>query len=169
MKAVFSSLICLCVLPSSLFAAAPVDYQRDVKPILARSCTSCHGAGKQKGSLRLDTAAAALKGGDTGPAVVPGKSAASPLYQSVSGGKDAPRMPPKGRLTPVEIATLKAWIDGGAKAPAQEQAAAAQAGNKPAFERRQRGDDDDDDDREREKRMKGRGRDRRQRREREDR
>jgi mono/diheme cytochrome c family protein len=154
------------VLTPSLRAAAPVDYQRDIQPILAKNCVSCHGADKQKGALRLDTVAAALRGGDAGPAIVPGKSAASPLFQSVTGGGDVRRMPPKSKLTAAEIALLKTWIDAGAKAPAGEKAAPVAAANK----RMKGDDDDDDDDKEREGRKKGRERekDRKKKRERED-
>ena len=56
--------------------------------------------------------AAALKGGASGPAVVPGKSQASPLLQCLTGGGDIPRMPPKGPgLTAKQVALLRTWID----------------------------------------------------------
>src|SRR5262249_56080806 len=93
-------------------------------PTLSRNCYTCHGPDKQRSGLRLDTAAAALKGGDSGPALVPGKSAASRLIQAVTGADDVPQMPPKGaRLSDKDIAVLRAWIDDGAKAPANELAA----------------------------------------------
>ena len=93
------------------------SFDRDVKPIFAKHCLSCHGADKQKHGLRLDRKTDALKGGDSGAAIVPGKSAESLLFQLVSGqDKDRP-MPPKGGLSAAEIATLKAWIDQGAKWP----------------------------------------------------
>ena len=62
---------------------------------------------------------AALKGGDTrGPAIVPGKSAQSPLLQLVAGPVDGVQMPPKGeRLTAAQVATLRGWIDEGAPWP----------------------------------------------------
>jgi hypothetical protein len=94
-----------------------VDFARDIKPMFARNCLSCHGAEKQKGGLRLDRRADALKGGEDGVAIVPGKSAESLLFKLVSGqDKDRP-MPPKGPLSPQEIASLKAWIDQGTKWP----------------------------------------------------
>jgi hypothetical protein len=99
--------------------AAEVDYVRDVQPILARSCTSCHGPQKQRRSLRLDTAASVREGGDSGPAVVPGQSAQSRLYQAITGAANVTAMPPKGpRLDATEIARIKTWIDQGAKLPA---------------------------------------------------
>jgi mono/diheme cytochrome c family protein len=103
-------------------AADAVDYLRDVKPILAKHCYACHGADKQRSGLRLDTAAAALKGGNAGPAVVPGKSQVSRMIQAVRGADDVAAMPPKGaKLTAEEIAALAAWIDQGAKFPAGEK------------------------------------------------
>ena len=57
---------------------SPVDYANQVKPILTRHCVSCHGAAKPRGGLRLDTAAAALKGGKSGPAVLPGNGDEEP-------------------------------------------------------------------------------------------
>ncbi len=102
-------------------AADPVDYLRDVKPILAKNCYACHGAEKQRSGLRLDTAASLLQGGNAGPAAVPGKSADSLIIKAVTGADDVKAMPPKGaRLTPAQVASLRAWIDGGAKAPANE-------------------------------------------------
>ena len=56
----------LTCLGGSLAAGAPVDYLRDVKPVLAEHCCRCHGASQQKSGLRLDTAALALKGGGVG-------------------------------------------------------------------------------------------------------
>lgn len=110
--------------PSALCAAESdetVDYVQDVKPILARRCYACHGALKQKNNLRLDTAVLAQKGGDGGPAVVPGKSDESLLLDAVTGANGVPKMPPEGEpLKPEEIAALKRWIESGAKAPAEK-------------------------------------------------
>jgi mono/diheme cytochrome c family protein len=114
----------LLLLPGRVLAAEPIDYLRDVKPIIARHCYACHGPDKQRSGLRLDTSAAAHKGGNNGPAVVPGKSASSRLIQAVTAADDVPVMPPKEpRLSKAEIAMLRAWIDAGAHAPADEVAA----------------------------------------------
>jgi hypothetical protein len=112
----------LCLLLPRIAAAAEstdgVDYIRDVKPILSRRCSTCHGALKQKNGLRLDTAALAQQGGDGGPAVVPGSSAESLLIDAVTGANGVPKMPPEGEpLKPEEIEILRKWIDQGAKAP----------------------------------------------------
>lgn len=103
--------------------AAPVDYLRDIKPLLSGQCGKCHGALQQKGGLRLDTAAAALVGGEHGPAIKPGASADSLLVRLVEGTHaDLARMPyKKPPLAGAQVALLKAWIDEGAKAPSDEQ------------------------------------------------
>ncbi len=104
--------------------AAEADFARNVRPVLARHCFSCHGPDKQRASLRLDTARALHAGGDSGPAVVPGKSGDSRLIHAVTGTGDAKPMPPKGpRLSEAEVAVLRAWIDGGALVPGGEAAA----------------------------------------------
>ena len=100
---------------------AEVDYVRDIKPILAKNCYECHGAATQKAKLRLDTAAAALKGGTSGPAVTPAKSDDSLLIEAVTGAEGVTRMPLKRPpLAADQIQLLKDWIDQGAKAPADE-------------------------------------------------
>lgn len=99
-------------------ARQPVDFDRDVKPIFVQHCLSCHGSDKQKGGLRLDRKADALKGGDSGPAIVPGKLAESSLLRLVSGEDKDTVMPPKGeRLSDKQVAVLRAWIEQGAKWP----------------------------------------------------
>ena len=105
-----------------LRGAEPVDYARDVKPIFAAFCTSCHGPQKQKGDLRLDLYDRIKRGGNTGPAVVGQKSAESILYHALAGDRpDISRMPPKGdRLSPAQVALIKRWIDEGAKGPDKE-------------------------------------------------
>src|SRR5262245_16210057 len=124
MRAVLAAVACCLFLLGTATAAEPVDYLRDVKPILTKHCWSCHGPDKQRSSLRLDTAAFALKGGNSGPAFVPGTAGDSRLIKAVTGSDDVPIMPPKEpRLSAAQIATIRAWIDQGAKAPADEAAA----------------------------------------------
>jgi mono/diheme cytochrome c family protein len=99
-------------------ADKPVDFDREVRPIFARHCFTCHGPDKQKGGLRLDQKADALKGGDDGAVIVVGKSAESPLVQLTAGLEADRVMPPKGeRLTKEQVGVLRAWIDQGAKWP----------------------------------------------------
>ncbi|MEZ0277555.1 MAG: c-type cytochrome domain-containing protein, partial [Roseimicrobium sp.] len=113
--------ILFCMLPLHLVPAA-VDYAREVKPLLATACVQCHGAANPKGKLRLDTAAAALKGGGTGPAVTPGAADKSLLITLLRGAHDEiPQMPYKRNpLTPEQIEVIQGWINEGAKFPAQE-------------------------------------------------
>ena len=107
---------------------ADVDYLAQVKPILIKHCASCHGAEKPRDGLRLDTAAAALKGGKSGPVIVPGRSEESELIASVRGEGSSDRMPlNRPPLKPAEIDVLARWIDQGAKRPNVEQAPDAPA------------------------------------------
>src|SRR5436309_4470579 len=103
--------------------AGPVDYVREVKPLLVERCYKCHGASQQKGKLRLDTAASALQGGESGPALKRGRSAESLIVQAVKGiHPEISRMPyKKPPLSDAQIALLERWIDQGARAPADEQ------------------------------------------------
>jgi mono/diheme cytochrome c family protein len=95
-----------------------VDFSREIKPIFADTCYQCHGAQKQKSGLRLDIRERAMAGGDTGKAIVPGKSAESLLYRYVAGLHPETRMPPKGDgLNAQQIARIRAWIDAGAPWP----------------------------------------------------
>ena len=88
-----------------------------VKPLLDSRCISCHGAEKQKGGLRMDSRAALIKGGDTGPALVPGKPSESLLVQAVNHTKKDLEMPPKEKLTLNDIAVVERWIRDGAPWP----------------------------------------------------
>jgi mono/diheme cytochrome c family protein len=96
-------------------AARPVDFVRDIKPILQNSCVKCHGRGRAKGGFSLETRGALLEGGDSGPAVTPGTSETSHLIALVAGLDPDNVMPQKGsRLKPEQIGLLRAWIDQGA-------------------------------------------------------
>ena len=100
-------------------AADPVDFKRQVRPILEAYCLKCHGAEKPKGDLSLVTRAAALKGGEDGPSIVPGDPAKSPLYTTTTLPPDHDDvMPPKGeKLSKAQQDTLKTWIEQGAAWP----------------------------------------------------
>ena len=101
-------------------AAPPVDFQRQVQPILAEICTLCHGVDgdDRKSGLRLDLRPDALKGGESGsPAIVPGRPAESEFIRRITSDDPDVRMPPndsKKSLTSDQIATLKQWIAEGA-------------------------------------------------------
>lgn len=111
-------------------AKREIDFTRDIAPILSKSCYRCHGPKKQKGGLALHLADRALTGGDSGPAIVPGKSAESRLIRYVAGIDEDNMMPPDGageRLSDAQIGLLRAWIDQGARwsGPAAPRAAAS--------------------------------------------
>ncbi|MGH9361293.1 MAG: c-type cytochrome domain-containing protein, partial [Thermoanaerobaculia bacterium] len=99
-------------------AEGEVDFARDIQPIIAKHCIKCHGPDEQESGFRLDSREAALKGGDVGKGIVPGKSAESPLIRYVSGVDKEITMPPEGEgepLNPKQIGLLRAWIDQGVK------------------------------------------------------
>jgi hypothetical protein len=107
-------------LPSAAVADEPgrVDFARDVRPIFASRCLRCHGSKKQEGGLRLDLKAAALRGGDSGPILRPGKSDKSTLVERLTATDETSRMPQGGKpLTSEQIALVKRWIDQGASWP----------------------------------------------------
>ncbi len=96
-------------------ASHKIDFAAEVKPIFESSCIKCHGRGKDKGGFRLDNRETFLKGGDSGPVIVTGKSAESLLISLVQGFDPDSVMPKKGsRLTAEQIGIIRAWIDQGA-------------------------------------------------------
>ncbi len=99
-----------------------VTYERDIKPILDESCIKCHGPEKPKGKLRLDSLEGALKGGEDGKVLIPGRSAQSMLVHNIAhAGDPDDYMPPlhnKAHIPPLtreQVALIRAWIDQGAK------------------------------------------------------
>lgn len=93
-------------------------FEKKVRPILVNRCFECHGdQAKPKGNLRLDSLEAALEGGETGPALVPGKAKESLLVSAINYG-DVYQMPPKSKLPADEIAVLTKWVESGAAWPA---------------------------------------------------
>src|SRR5437899_11897198 len=99
-------------------ANRPVDFAKDVQPLLSRHCYSCHGPDKQKADLRWDSKDSLSKVGDHGPILKPGDSAGSRVVALVAGLDPESVMPPKGeRLTEAEIGLLRSWIDQGGHWP----------------------------------------------------
>jgi len=110
-------------LVTTAFAAGPVNFGHDVKPILEKYCLSCHGEEKPKGGLRLTTRENAIKGGENkGAGIVPMEPLKSPVYVSTTLPPDSEDvMPPKGeKLTKEQTEILKDWIAQGADWPASE-------------------------------------------------
>src|SRR5688572_19678863 len=106
-------------------AAAPnrdgLEYfEKHVRPVFVENCYKCHSAEaeKVKGGLLLDTRDGLLKGGDTGPALLPGDPERSLLIKAVRYTDENLQMPPKGKkLGPEQIAGLEAWVKMGAPDP----------------------------------------------------
>src|SRR5437867_6604118 len=98
-------------------AADPSDFfESRIRPVLVNNCFSCH-ASSQLGGLRLDSRNAILKGGKSGPALVPGQPEESRLIRAINHPDPKLRMPMGGRLKDDEIADLEAWVKMGAPWP----------------------------------------------------
>ncbi len=95
-------------------AEEPVSFTKEIQPIMESSCWNCHGASLQLSKLDLRTREGALKGGEHGASIVPGKADESKLYRLVA-GLDKPSMPLDGsKLTAGQIVAVKTWINEGA-------------------------------------------------------
>ena len=94
---------------------AITHFEQHIRPILVTKCIKCHGEKKQEGKLRLDTRAAMLAGGESGPSIAPGKSAESLLVEAIK--YESFEMPPTGQLSAKEIAQFERWIAAGAVWP----------------------------------------------------
>jgi mono/diheme cytochrome c family protein/cytochrome c553 len=116
------SLVFPLLLVSTAPAADMTHFEQRIRPLLIENCIDCHGPEKQKGGLRLDSRAGWQNGGDSGPAVLPGKLEGSHLWRAISYADRDLKMPPKRKLKESEIADLKLWIEGGAPDPREEVA-----------------------------------------------
>ena len=121
MPAICRFAVFLPLLASATAPAAPLRFNRDVRPILSQSCFACHGpdsAHGREGGLRLDLREAALAGGDSGrPAIVPGNPDASEILRRITSENPEERMPPPTShltLKPGDAETLRRWITEGA-------------------------------------------------------
>ena len=126
-------LLVLCLLsastPLSLLKGqtdAEQFFESKVRPILASNCYTCH-TGAKSGGLRLDSREAILKGGKSGPAVIPGNPRDSLLIQATNNTHPRIKMPPGDKLEETDIADLSKWVSGGAAWP-QSSTPAASAG-----------------------------------------
>src|SRR5215813_5539827 len=94
-------------------------FEKSIRPVLVRECYSCHAttAEKIRGGLTLDTRDGARKGGEKGPAVVPGDADKSLLLKAIRHTDDDFKMPPKKKLDAAVIADFEKWIAMGAPDP----------------------------------------------------
>ncbi len=102
-------------------AKQKVEYVKDIKPLLDKSCTECHSGEKPKGGYRTDTIENLTKGSGSDAPIIPGNSAKSPLVHYVADLVAESEMPPTDKrdkypaLSKEQISLLRAWIDQGAK------------------------------------------------------
>ncbi|AGA29841.1 DUF1553 domain-containing protein [Singulisphaera acidiphila] len=122
------SLIATLISPSCAEAFADPDgvtfFEQKIRPVLVKECYSCHSADAKalKGGLRVDSRAGLLAGGDSGPAVVPGKPEESPLLDALR--HDGIAMPPKSKLSSAIVADFERWIKIGLPDPRLERSKA---------------------------------------------
>lgn len=103
--------------PGAWAADSKALFKHRIAPVLSERCAACHNAKKRNGGLDVTSRDSLLKGGDSGPAIVPGKTAESWLLDMVSG--DEPEMPKNSKpLTAEQLSDLRKWIEGGAEWPA---------------------------------------------------
>jgi len=108
-------LVALSVSASSPESSGIEFFEKHVRPVLVENCYKCHSAEaeKLKGGLHLDSKEGVLKGGDTGPAIVPGQPDKSLLIKAVRYADENLQMPPKGKkLTAEQIADLAEFAVG---------------------------------------------------------
>ncbi len=130
----------LWLLPAVLLRAASgaaestAFFENRIRPVLASECYECHGAAKQKGGLRLDSRDGVRRGGESGPAVIPGDGRGSRLVQAITQSDPEHRMP--RNRPPLEasvVADIVRWVDAGAPDP-RDQPPAADASAKASWE-----------------------------------
>jgi mono/diheme cytochrome c family protein len=92
-------------------------FEQKIRPVLEGTCVKCHGAAKVSGGLRLDSRAAVLAGGDSGPAVEPGDPANSLLVQAIRHEEGLAMPPKKPKLPDETIAAFESWVRAGAPDP----------------------------------------------------
>ena len=121
-------LLILAISASIVFGQPSNEFfEREIRPLLAKNCQQCHGAKNAFAGLRLHEKSSAMKGSDSGPVIVPGKSADSKLLRAVR-GDGIQRMPPAGPLPAEEIKKLVQWIEMGAPWPESPATASSASG-----------------------------------------
>src|SRR5258708_36468378 len=108
-------------------------FEKQVRPLLVARCASCHGASQQFSMLRVDSREALLRGGNRGPAIVPGDPQLSLLAKAIR--HEGLKMPVGGKLEPGEIAAVEKWINLGAPWPDDTAAQPAAVGTPGQYER----------------------------------
>ena len=114
-------------------------FEEHIRPVLVDRCYGCHSVekGKHKGGLLVDSRDALLKGGATGPAVIPGDPDKSLIVKAIKQLSDEMKMPPEDRLTPSQIADFEQWVKDGAFDPrtqANPPAKTAALGSEPGID-----------------------------------
>ena len=130
------ALLFLATACSPAFAAEPPRaadvefFEAKVRPLLVERCQSCHSTRtkKERGGLLLDSRSAILKGGDSGPAVVPGELDKSLLIKAIRYQDKTLHMPPAGKLAEREVATLEEWVRRGVPFPGPDDTATVKHG-----------------------------------------
>jgi hypothetical protein len=103
--------------------AAEVDeafFETQIRPVLIERCFECHGRGNLNGDLRVDSRDSLIKGGETGPAIVPGNAESSLLVRAIRHTDAHLQMPPKSKLSKEIVGDFEQWINAGAPWPAFE-------------------------------------------------
>jgi mono/diheme cytochrome c family protein len=113
------ALLGLAIVTAATARSAGTDefFETKVRPVLVKNCYACH-TDSRMGGLRLDSAAGVAKGGNSGPAIVPGKPDESLLVQAIRRTHERIKMPPSGKLPDADIAAIAEWITRGAAWPA---------------------------------------------------
>ncbi len=118
-----TSIAWIVLLSTSALAASPEKHSDElfelhIRPVLVGTCFKCHGGESTGGGLRVDSRASLVKGGERGPAVVPGKPQESLLVRALSHADDSVQMPPDEPLPAETLVAFHTWIEGGAEWPA---------------------------------------------------
>lgn len=117
-------------MPADAIGPEEEFFEREVRPLLIEKCAECHSEEESSGGLRLDSRSALIKGGDSGPAIVPGKTSQSLLIKAVRREGDL-EMPPDEQLSDDQVAVLTRWVEIGAPWPESDQHVA------PSFDAKQ--------------------------------
>ncbi len=121
--------ICAASLQAQITAEPTEFFEKKIRPVLAEKCYGCHGPESKPpaGGLRLYTRDGLRKGGNSGPAIIPGDPEQSILVEAISYRNPDFKMPPSGKLSDRQIADFKEWIKMGAPDPRGEETAVAPA------------------------------------------